>query len=52
MAQSVQAANPFAVDPDDELPVGLQLTLRLRALIAGYPSSTHYEEYGAGLTFK
>src|SRR6201999_2050699 len=24
----------FAVDPDDELPVGLQLTLRLRALIA------------------
>jgi DNA-binding transcriptional regulator YhcF (GntR family) len=34
MAQSVQAANPFAVDPDDELPVGLQLTLRLRALIA------------------
>jgi DNA-binding transcriptional regulator YhcF (GntR family) len=26
--------NPFAVDPDDELPVGLQLTLRLRALIA------------------
>jgi GntR family transcriptional regulator len=28
------AANPFAVDPDDELPVGLQLTLRLRALIA------------------
>jgi DNA-binding transcriptional regulator YhcF (GntR family) len=34
MAQSVQAVNPFAVDPDDELPVGLQLTLRLRALIA------------------
>ncbi|MFT3866461.1 MAG: GntR family transcriptional regulator [Solirubrobacterales bacterium] len=34
MAQSVQAPNPFAVDPDDELPVGLQLTLRLRALIA------------------
>jgi DNA-binding transcriptional regulator YhcF (GntR family) len=34
MAQSVQAANPFAVDPDDEIPVGLQLTLRLRALIA------------------
>ena len=34
MAQSIQAVNPFAVDPDDELPVGLQLTLRLRALIA------------------
>jgi GntR family transcriptional regulator len=37
MAQSAQAPhppNPFAVDPDDELPVGLQLTLRLRALIA------------------
>jgi GntR family transcriptional regulator len=37
MAQSANAAtapNPFAVDPDDELPVGLQLTLRLRALIA------------------
>jgi DNA-binding transcriptional regulator YhcF (GntR family) len=29
-----QAANPFATDPDDELPVGLQLTWRLRALIA------------------
>jgi DNA-binding transcriptional regulator YhcF (GntR family) len=28
------APNPFAVDPEDELPVGLQLTLRLRALIA------------------
>ncbi|HEY2477820.1 MAG TPA: GntR family transcriptional regulator [Solirubrobacterales bacterium] len=28
------APNPFAVDPDDDLPVGLQLTLRLRALIA------------------
>jgi DNA-binding transcriptional regulator YhcF (GntR family) len=26
--------NPFAIDPDDELPVGLQLTWRLRALIA------------------
>jgi GntR family transcriptional regulator len=26
--------NPFAVDPADELPVGLQLTLRVRALIA------------------
>jgi GntR family transcriptional regulator len=34
MAQSATAPNPFAVDPDDELPVGLQLTLRLRALIA------------------
>ncbi len=34
MAQSVATPNPFAVDPDDELPVGLQLTLRLRALIA------------------
>jgi DNA-binding transcriptional regulator YhcF (GntR family) len=37
MAQSARAAtapNPFAVDQDDELPVGLQLTLRLRALIA------------------
>src|SRR6202012_115137 len=37
MAQSakpLQPSNPFAVDPDDELPVGLQLTLRLRALIA------------------
>jgi GntR family transcriptional regulator len=42
MAQSVTspgsppdvAPNPFAVDPGDELPVGLQLTLRLRALIA------------------
>jgi len=27
------AANPFAIDPDDELPVGLQLSWRLRALI-------------------
>jgi DNA-binding transcriptional regulator YhcF (GntR family) len=37
MAQSANAAtapNPFAVDPADDLPVGLQLTLRLRALIA------------------
>ena len=33
MAQSAAAPNPFAVDPADELPVGLQLTLRLRALI-------------------
>ena len=28
------APNPFAIDPGDELPVGLQLTWRLRALIA------------------
>jgi DNA-binding transcriptional regulator YhcF (GntR family) len=37
MAQLVNPAaapNPFAVDPGDELPLGLQLTLRLRALIA------------------
>jgi DNA-binding transcriptional regulator YhcF (GntR family) len=37
MAQQIDTAaapNPFAVDPDDELPVGLQLTMRLRALIA------------------
>jgi GntR family transcriptional regulator len=34
VAQQVQEPNPFAVDPSDELPVGLQLTLRLRALIA------------------
>ena len=34
MAQQAQGANPFAVDPADELPVGLQLTMRLRALIA------------------
>ncbi len=37
MAQSgnpAAAPNPFAVDPDDDLSVGLQLTLRLRALIA------------------
>jgi GntR family transcriptional regulator len=33
MAQQAQA-NPFATDPDDELPVGLQLSWRLRALIA------------------
>jgi GntR family transcriptional regulator len=33
--QSAQAEpNPFATDPSDELPVGLQLTWRLRALIA------------------
>ncbi len=34
MAQSADQASPFATDPDDELPVGLQLTWRLRALIA------------------
>ena len=34
MAQrAAHEANPFAIDPDDELPVGLQLTWRLRALI-------------------
>lgn len=35
MAQSdVAATNPFATDPGDELPVGLQLTWRLRALVS------------------
>lgn len=38
MAQQDAAApagpNPFATDPSDELPVGLQLTWRLRALIS------------------
>lgn len=34
MARLAETPNPFTVDPDDELPVGLQLTLRLRALIA------------------
>lgn len=38
MAQQEVAAraqpNPFAIDPSDELPVGLQLTWRLRALIS------------------
>lgn len=34
MAQHAPAVNPFATDPSDELPVGLQLTWRLRALIA------------------
>ncbi|HEU5062709.1 MAG TPA: GntR family transcriptional regulator [Solirubrobacterales bacterium] len=28
-----QLENPFRIDPDDELPVGLQLSWRLRALI-------------------
>jgi GntR family transcriptional regulator len=34
LVETPDAPNPFAVDPDDELPVGLQLSLRLRALIA------------------
>jgi GntR family transcriptional regulator len=34
LVKTQDAPNPFAVDPDDELPVGLQLSLRLRALIA------------------
>ncbi len=35
MAQSTaHGQNPFSIDPSDELPVGLQLTWRLRALIA------------------
>jgi DNA-binding transcriptional regulator YhcF (GntR family) len=33
-ASPSEAVNPFATDPGDELPVGLQLTWRLRALIA------------------
>ncbi len=32
--QTRREQNPFSIDPDDELPVGLQLTWRLRALIA------------------
>jgi len=32
--QATHESNPFAIDPSDELPVGLQLTWRLRALIA------------------
>ena len=32
--QATHEPNPFAIDPNDELPVGLQLTWRLRALIA------------------
>lgn len=35
MAQpAAREQNPFSIDPGDELPVGLQLTWRLRALIA------------------
>ncbi len=33
-AKPREEPNPFATDPGDELPVGLQLTWRLRALIA------------------
>lgn len=33
-AQLHEEPNPFSTDPGDELPVGLQLTWRLRALIA------------------
>jgi len=32
--QATREANPFSTDPGDEVPVGLQLTWRLRALIA------------------
>lgn len=32
--QAARESNPFSIDPSDELPVGLQLTWRLRALIA------------------
>jgi len=32
--QATREPNPFSIDPSDELPVGLQLTWRLRALIA------------------
>ncbi|HET9162553.1 MAG TPA: GntR family transcriptional regulator [Solirubrobacterales bacterium] len=32
--QASREPNPFSIDPADELPVGLQLTWRLRALIA------------------
>jgi DNA-binding transcriptional regulator YhcF (GntR family) len=34
VAQPSAPPNPFAIDPSDELPVGLQLSWRLRALIA------------------
>jgi len=34
MAQQAAEPNPFTTDPGDEIPVGLQLTWRLRALIA------------------
>lgn len=32
--QAADGPNPFSIDPGDELPIGLQLTWRLRALIA------------------
>jgi DNA-binding transcriptional regulator YhcF (GntR family) len=32
--QAARETNPFSIDPSDELPVSLQLTWRLRALIA------------------
>jgi DNA-binding transcriptional regulator YhcF (GntR family) len=32
--QAGREPNPFSIDPSDELPIGLQLTWRLRALIA------------------
>lgn len=34
MAQQAPASTPFSTDPSDELPVGMQLSWRLRALIA------------------
>ena len=34
MAQKVERRTPFSADPGDELPVGVQLAWRLRALIA------------------
>ena len=34
MAQRVEGRTPFSADPGDELPVGVQLAWRLRALIA------------------
>src|ERR1041384_1591768 len=37
VAQQNREPNPFAIDPGDELPVGLQLTWRLRALTAPGP---------------
>ena len=34
MAQQVESRTPFSADPGDELPLGVQLAWRLRALIA------------------
>ena len=34
MAQQIESRTPFSADPGDELPVGVQLAWRLRALIA------------------